>query len=97
MLLCVISFQGRIQTEVEGGGQLGEGAPKTPWKVSAPKARENFWAVVRENSLGFLLNNALVYMLPCIQKESLKKEVHLGRDKGRFSCQKGGAKAEFSS
>ena len=56
------------------GGQLGEGAPKTQWKVSAPKAHENFCGVIRENSLVFLLNNALVYMFPRIQNETLKKE-----------------------
>ena len=55
------------------GGQLGEGAPKTQWKISAPKARENFWGFIRENSLVFLLNNALVYMFRRIQNESLKK------------------------
>ena len=55
------------------GGQLGEGAPKTRWKVSAPKARENFLYAFRENSLVFLLNNALVYMFLRIQNESLKK------------------------
>ena len=56
------------------GGQLGEGVPKTQWKVSAPKARENFWGFIRENPLVFLLNNALVYMFLRIQNESLKKE-----------------------
>ena len=35
-------------------------------------------------------------MFPRIQNETLKKEHNLGQDKERCSCQKGGAKAEFS-
>ena len=50
------------------------GVPKTQWTVSAPKARENFWSLIQENSLVFLLNNTLVYMFPRIQNETLKKE-----------------------
>ena len=88
--------QERIQTEDEGG-QLGEGAPKTQWKVSAPKAREHFWGVIRENSLVFLLNNALAYMLPRIQNETMKKECIWVRIRGTASRQKEGTKAEFSS
>ena len=46
--------------------------PKIQSKVSAPKACENFWSLIQENSLVFLLNNALVYMFPRIQNETLK-------------------------
>ena len=86
--------QGRIQTKVEGG-QLGEGAPKIQLKVSAPKARENFWGLLSENSLVFLLNNALVYMFLCIQNESLKKECIWVRIRGAFLAKKGAPKLNF--
>ena len=88
------SVQGRIQTEVEGG-QLGEGAPKTQGKISAPKARENFWGFIRENSLVFLLNNALVYMFRRIQNESLKKDCIWVRIRGAFLAKKGAPKLNF--
>ena len=86
--------KGRIQTEVEGG-QLGEGAPKTQLKISAPKARENFWGFIRENSLVFLLNNALVYMFRRIQNESLKKDCIWVRIRGAFLAKKGAPKLNF--
>ena len=85
-------MQGRIQTKVEGGGQLGEGAPKTQRKFSAPKARENFWGFLRENSLVFLLNNALVDMFRSIQNESLKEECIRVRIRGAFLAKKGAPK-----
>ena len=91
------SGQGRIQTKVEGGGGNLERGAKTQWKVSALKARENFLAVIRENSLVFLLNNALVYKFRRIQNESLIKECIWVRIKGAFLAKKGGAKAQFSS
>ena len=37
-------------------------------------AHEHFWNVIQENSLVFLLNNALVHMFPRIQNETLTKE-----------------------
>ena len=77
------------------GGQLGEGAPKTQGKISAPKARENFWGFIRENSLVFLLNNALVYMFRRIQNESLKKDRIWVRIRGAFLAKKGAPKLNF--
>ena len=77
------------------GGQLGEGAPKTQGKISAPKARENFWGFIRENSLVFLLNNALVYMFRRIQNESLKKDCIWVRIRGAFLAKKGAPKLNF--
>ena len=71
------------------------GAPKTQWKVSAPKARENFWSLVQENYLVFLLNNALVYMFPRIQNETLKKERIWVRIRGAFLAKKGAPNLNF--
>ena len=88
-------IQGRIQTEVEGGGQLGVGAPKIQSKVSAPKARENFWSLIQENSLVFPLNSALVYMFPRIQNETLKKERVWVRLRGAFLAKKGAPNLNF--
>ena len=87
-------MQGRIQNEVEGGGNL-ERVRKKQWKVSAPKVRDNFWAVLRENSLVFLLNNALVYMFPHIQNETLKKECIWIRIRGAVRAKKGAPKLNF--
>ena len=75
------------------GGQLGKGAQKTQRKVSEEAARKTFWVFIGENSLVFLLNNALVDMFPYIQNETLKKRVHLGQNKERCSCKRGTAKA----
>ena len=77
------------------GGQFGEGAPKTQWKISAPKARENFWGFIRENSLVFLLNNDFVYMFRRIQNESLKKDCIWVRIRGAFLAKKGAPKLNF--
>ena len=59
--------QGRIQPEVEGGGNSERGRRKHDKKC------ENFWDVTQENSLVFLMNNALVYMFPRIQNKTPKK------------------------
>ena len=77
------------------GGQLGVGAPKIQSKVSAPKARENFWSLIQENSLVFLLNGALVYMFPRIQNETLKKERVWVRLRGAFLAKKGAPNLNF--
>ena len=55
-------------------------------------ACENFWDVIQENSLVFLLNNALVYMFPRIQNET---RVHLGQDKGAVLAKKRASKLCF--
>ena len=64
------------------------GARKTQWKVPPPKARENFWSLIQVNSLVFVLNNALVYMFPRIQNETLKKERIWFRIRGDFLAKK---------
>ena len=71
------------------------GAPKTPWKASAPTARKNFWSLIQENSLVFLLNNALVYMFPSIQNKTLKKERIWVRIRGTFLVKKGAPNLNF--
>ena len=60
--------------------------------MSAPKARENFWYFIQESSLVFLLNNALVYVFPRIQNETLKKECIWVRIRGAFPAKKGAPK-----
>ena len=65
------------------------------WKVSAPKVHEIFWGIIRENSLVFLLNNALVYMFPRIQSETMKKEYIWVRIRGAFLAKKGAPKLNF--
>ena len=49
-----------------------------------------FLGVFGENSLVFLLNNALVYMFLRIQNESLIKECIWVRIRGAFLAKKGG-------
>ena len=92
--ICELHCRGRIQTEVEGGATWRWGA-ETGWKLNAPKARENFWGVVGENSLVFLLNYALVDMFPRIQNETLKKECIWVRIRGAFLAKKGAPKLNF--
>ena len=83
MILGSCRYQGRIQPEVEeGGGNFWRG-------------RENFWDVGRGNSLAFLLNNSLVYMFPCIQNETLKKECILVRIRDAVLAQKRAPKLSF--
>lgn len=57
------STMGRIQLEVEGG-QQAKSVPTIPQKVSISKAGKNLWTLIQEISIVFLLNNALIYMLP---------------------------------
>ena len=61
-------------------------------EVSAPKARTTFWGVIRENSLVFLLNNALVYMFFRIQSEILRKECIWVRIRVAIFAKKGALK-----
>ena len=49
-----------------------------------------FLGVFRENSLVFLLNNAIVYMFLRIQNESLIKESIWIRIRGAFLAKRGG-------
>ena len=81
--------QGRIQTKVEGGDNLERGRQKTMDSERAEGARK-FLGVFRENSLDFLLNNALVYVFLRIQIESLIKECIWVRIKGAFLAKEGG-------
>ena len=81
--------QGRIQTKVEGGGNLERGRQNTMESEGAEGARK-FLGVFGENSLVFLLNNALVYMFLRIQNESLIKECIWVRIRGAFLAKKGG-------
>ena len=56
---------------------------------------EKFWDFFQENSLFFLLNNALDNVITHIPNEILKERVHLVQDKGCCSCQKGAPKLSF--
>ena len=87
-------MQGRIQTKVEGGATWRGGAKDTMESERAEGARK-FLGTFRENSLVFLLNNALVYMFLRIQNESLKKECICYRIRGAFIAKKGAPKLNF--
>ena len=65
------------------------GCQNTMESERAEGARK-FFGVFRENSLVFLLNNALVYMFLRIQNESLIKECIWVRIRGAFLAKKGG-------
>ena len=54
-----------------------------------------FLGVFREDSVVFLLNNALVYMFLLIQNESLIRECIWVRIRGAFLAKKGGPKLNF--
>ena len=58
------------------------------------KTHKDFWDVIQENSLVFLLNNALVYMFPRIQNETLKNECIWVRIRGAVLA-KGSPKLGF--
>ena len=60
-----------------------------------PRRCEKFWGVIQEKSLAFLLNNALVYMVPRIQNEALKKEHIWVRIRGTFLAKKRATKLNF--
>ena len=96
-LICNISpEQGRIQTEVEGGGNLERGRQNHSKKLARRRCAKIFGALFEKILWFYLLNNALVYMFRRIQNESLKKECIRVRI-GALFLPKGGAKAEFSS
>ena len=65
------------------GGATRRGGAENTMETERVEGARKF---LRRYSRKFSGNNALVYMFPRIQNESLKKEVNLGQDKGRFSC-----------
>ena len=54
-----------------------------------------FWCLIQENSLVFLLNNALVYVFPRIQNKTLKKEGIWVRLRGASLAKKGASNLNF--
>ena len=79
---------------LKGGGNLERGRQNTMESERAEGARKFSW-VFRENSVVFLLNNALVYMFLRIQNESLLKEYIWVRIRGAFPAKKRGPKLNF--
>ena len=75
------------------GGQLGMGAPKIQSKVSAQKFLEPY----SRKFSGFSTEWRLSLCVSSHSERNTEKRARLGQVKGRFSCQKGGAKSEFSS
>ena len=84
--------RGGSRPKLKGGATWRGGAKDTMESERAEGARK-FLGTFRENSLVFLQNN----VFSPHSERITEKRVHLLQDKGRFSCQKGGAKAEFSS
>ena len=88
--------QGRIQTEVEGGATWNGGAKNTIESERAEGAQKFLEPYSRKFS-GFSTEWRLSLYASSHSERNTEKRARLGQVKGRFSCQKGGAKSEFSS
>ena len=102
-LLCGIGIKthfplesrGGSSPKLKGGGAICRVGAKTDNEKYARRRRAKiFGPFFRKTSLGFQLNNALIYMFLTIRTKHEKK-LHLGQDKGRLSCRKWGAKPSF--
>ena len=90
MFLDFAMFSGGSSTKLKGGGvgNLERGRQKHN------ETRRILGLFPRKFTV-FLLNNALVNVIPHIPNEILKERVHLVQDKGYCSCQKGAPKLSF--
>ena len=77
------------------GGAIWRGGVKDIMKGERAEGVGKFLRRFQENYLVFLMNNALVYMYPRIQNETLKKECIWVRIRGTVLAKKGAPKLIF--